>query len=317
MSDAPEVTITDPRDDRGPSDLLDGGGEHLGLSRRMQAGLLAVVLIAGASVLAGRAIAQDRAQTREREAAFAEADALHTTAALGNVFSTEIGSGRVTVEVNLGSDGSGERDQLTGLVLDGPFLSALPEQPYPFIAGQQTQTANATVDCSALAAGRIPDRADVTLTLVPRSTVPHLLRLPIAAAQIREVALAACDLPDPDRPPVAEVSGTAGRLQLYVETAPRKKGVRLESVSLAGFALGLRGQSLPMALEINVGYFFDLAARVVDCRVAQGSDLQVRATFAEAGERRTVDAQPSVTQPQPGSVPAQEVLGELLAAACS
>lgn len=61
---------------------------------------------------------------------------------------------------------------------------------------------------------------------------------------------------------------------------------------------------------------FDLTARVADGRVAQRSELQMRVLFSDSGRNLTLDARTNVSQPQPGSVPAQRTLRELMAAAC-
>ena len=315
------MTIVDPRSGAcADADVLGSPDDRLsGLPRRRRNALAAAAVVTAAAVWAGVALAEQRAHDRERAAAFALADRVHLQGALDALFSLEPGSGRLGAQVTIDAvDGEAGQDVVSSVRLEGPgiFSSGTP------LTGRFTPPEQvlpeARVNCSRVGAGQIPDRATVVVTVVPASQVPHEQRLPADPAQVREAALAACDVPDPAAVPLVQASAQRGGLLLFVEAVRRSDAdLRLEQVRIPGFEVtAAHGLRLPHRIGRDSGGFYGLPVRVTDCSAALAGDGQVTVVLSEDGRRVERTADPATAQPQVGAVPVEQLLAGLVAAAC-
>lgn len=304
------------------ADVLAGGDDReprLSSRARVLAGAGAVLLAAGA--LGGSAFVERRAEQRERGEAFALADQVHLSGRLEAVFSLEPGAGRLGADVTVAARGAGGgRDRLAGVRLEGEGLQALDTSPVPARPPLPYQALpESRVRCGDVANGRIPVRASVVLTVVPASRVPHEQRLDADPAQVREAALAACDLPDPDRVPLVEAQGARdGSLLIYVETVPRSDTeLQLVGLRIPGFTLASSvGLPLPHRILANTGGLYGFTPRVTDCAAARSANLTPLVLLREDGRPAARRAASTVSQPQPGGVSARQLLEQVRAAAC-
>ena len=317
MPDAPEVQVSSisGAGSGPPGEVLTGGGDREPrLSRRTRTLLAAVLVLAAGGTVGMRALAQDRAEQRERDAAFALADRVHLFGRLTGISDLQIGSRRLGAIVEITSaDGQRDGNRVTEVRLDGPglvpapvarpLLTRLPVEVFP----------EASVDCGRVAAGEVPSEGAVVLTVVPRSELPHEQRLAAEPAQVREAALAACDLPDPSASPVVEMEARDGELLVFVDSVPRSKAdLQLLGVDIAGFQVGGRPEALPP----GTGGFFALPVRVTDCSRARSGELAVRVRLREGERLVEREAAPATQQLQPGAVPTEELLRRMVDAAC-
>lgn len=319
MRDAPPVTLHDPGEPAGRDVLVGAPEREPRLSRRTRVlgGAGATLLAAG--VVGGTSYAQHRAEQRERAAAFALADQVHVEGVVAAVFGFEPGSGRLGADVTLRSlaghpgphtvptvriEGAG----LVPLTTGGPGRFMPPTQAVP----------ESRVDCGAVAAGRIPASAQVVVTAVPASQVPHEQHLPVDVPSLREAVLAACDLPDPSAEPYVEASAQGDALVVLLETVRRSDAVlRLEEIRVPGFALSTGGRfSLPRVIEPDSGGVYGFGVRVTDCAAARAGDRAVTVVLGQGGRREERVAPHAVRQPQPGAVPVEQLLQRLVEAAC-
>lgn len=319
MPDAPIVTVSDPSGDDGRGDLLQSGDEHAPWRpSRRTAGLTALALLLAAGGVVGvRAEQRDREQQRLREAAFALADRVRLRSSLAGVVTPAVGSRRLAFLVDLlqvGVGDSGPRDRVTGLRVEGAGLTPDPTPFVEVVAGPVE--AAATVDCRAAAAGQLPERATVVLTVVPASEVEHVQRLQVGAALLRQAVLEACDLPDPGLRTTVATFVQGRTLTLLVDTVPRsRRPATVQSVAVAGFDVRTVGAALPYSVSPGSGAFLGLQARVVDCAAARAGDLglQVRLTDDEGSAVRTAA---DAAAEQPGRRPTRDLLQDLLARDC-
>lgn len=322
MRDAPPVTVSDPGGGgRSRQDVLVGGAQsepRLSRRSRVLAGATLVLLAAGA--VAGTAYAQHRAEQRAHAAAFAAADEVHVESELVGVFGFEPGSGRLGAEVALTSRaGRPGPHTVPSVRLEGPGLLPLA----PGGPGRFTSTAQglpeSRVDCATVAAGGFPGSAEVVVTVVPASQVPHEQRLPVPPDALREAVLSACDLPDPDAEPYAETAAVGPAVLVFVEAVPRSDALlRLEDVRVPGFSLrpGDRGFALPYLIQPDSGGTYGFDVRVVDCQTARAGDLAVTVVLSQDNRREERVVPHAVRQPQPGAVPVEQLLQRLLDESC-
>lgn len=281
--------------------------------------MVLLLLIMG-GFLAGRSLVENRAEKRTRDAAFALADKVHLRAALMQVHGVHDGLDRVlSAEVRVSSSGGGAggnrvtdlRFEGEGLTPRAPDLSGLSELP-----GYGRPASD--VDCDRVSAGRFPEAVAVVLDVVPRSGVTHSQRMPVQPATVREALLQACDLPEPDAQARVEVQGSAdGTLLLFVAPPQRSKHVLvLESLSVPGFDVRpVDDFILPRRLPPGTGGLYGFSLRVSDCAAARAPyEVAVRLRVAGASETRI--ASTAVSQPQPGGVPATQLLQRLARKAC-
>lgn len=324
MRDVPPVTLGDPGDrGRAEWDVLVGGDDREPrLSRRTRFLTGAALAVVAAGVAGGTVWAQHRAEQREQAAAFALADRVHVQGVLTGVFGLETGSGRIGGTVELTArDGAQGSQSVPTVRLEGPGLQPLvPGGPGRFTS-PYSALPESRVSCRAAAAGQVPDSAQVVVTVVPASQVPHEQRLPVDRDVLREAVLSACDLPDPDATPHVEVSGQGDTVLVLVETVRRSDAdVRLVDVRAPGLALELPAQApgLPRRVAPDSGAFFGFEVRVVDCAAAQAGPLEVTVVLSEDGRREERPAPNAVQQPQPqpGTVPVARLLERLVDRAC-
>lgn len=321
MPDVPEVTIVDPGAPHGHSDVLDTGEpREPRVPGRWRAAGLAVVLLVGAGVVGGRAALEARAEQRARDAAFAIADEVHLGGELGTVFGFSPEGGSVlSAEVVVDAlDGDRGRNRVTGVRFEGEglrprdvdlsALRSLPATLYP----------EADLDCGPVTAGRYPEQVSVVLDVVPRSGVVHPQRFALAAPALREAALQACNLPDPDAEVTVEVQGGAsGDVLLFLDPVPRSDDtLTIEGLLVPGFeVLPVPGLRLPSVLPPDTGGVYAFPLRVTDCAAARrGAGVSVRLRVGGVLETRLASTE--VSQPQPGAVPAAELLRRLVDEAC-
>lgn len=320
MRDVPPVTLGHPADRRAPWDLLVGGDDReqrLSRRTRVLAGTGLALVVAG--VAAGTAYAQHRTE-QQQAAAFAFADRVHVQGVLTGVFGLETGSGRIGASVELtATDGAQGSQSVPTVRLEGPGLQPLvPGGPGRFTS-PYSALPESRVSCRAAAAGQVPDSAEVVVTVVPASQVPHEQRLPVDAEALREAVLSACDLPDPDAAPYVEVSGRGDTVLVLVETVRRSDmDVQLVDVRTPGLSLELpaQGPGLPRTVAPDSGAFFAFEVRVVDCAAAQIGPLEVTVVLSEDGQREERPAPAAVRQPQPDTVPVARLLERLVDRAC-
>ena len=316
----PVVTVVDPRDPGRPADVMSSGderGPRWSRRTRVLAGILAA-----AGVLVAVVVPRVLEQRKERaaaDAAFAIADEVHL-----RVAATGIGGGERQLSVGylLTDDGTqGYADRLVGARLEGDGLRPVEPGSLPQYFGVPFELGvTAAVDCAAVAAGRYPDAVLVT-TARPASKVEHVERAPLDPVSVRQAALSACGLPDPDARPVVEVEGSArGQLLLSLTTVQNALGALVvEAVEIAGVAVTTDpGPSLPIVLEPfqggAVGGIYGFSLRVDDCAAAaEARVVVVRLRVGDVAQTRTAD--PAV-QPQPGSMTVAALLDRLVEQAC-
>lgn len=317
MGDAPLVSIVDPRDRGQGGDVLQSGDER-GPRWSRRARVLAGTL-AAAGVLAAVAVPRvlaAREEQRAADAAFAVADTVHLRVTAQAV----VGADRQLSAIYLlDDDGTPSyADRLVRARLEGAGLRPVDPGARPVYESVPVELfASAAVDCRAVTAGAYPDAALVT-TALPLSKVEHVERLPLAPDQVREAALQACDLPDPDARPLVEVQGTAkGELFLNLETVARSKDeLALDDVRLPGFTVTpVDGLDLPRVLGVNSGGIYGFRLAVADCAVARSS-RDVRVSIRVGGVRETRVADTRTSQPQPGGEPIGALLDRLVERAC-
>lgn len=302
------------------ADVLVGGGDREPrLSRRARAlaAAGAVLLLTGA--LGASAYAERRGEQRAQAAAFALADQVHLAGRLVAVFGLEPGSGRLGADVMVAARGDAGGNRLAGVRLEGDGLQTLDTSPVPARPPLPYQALpESRVRCGDVADGRIPARATVVLTVVPASGVPHEQRLDADPAQVREAALAACDLPDPDAEPVVGAQGARdGSLLVDVETVPRSDvQLQLVGVRVPGFAVGSSvGLPLPHRIPPGSGGLYGFTARVTDCAAARSADLTPVVLLRADGRPVELSAA-TASQRQPGAVPARQLLERIREVAC-
>ena len=304
-----------------PVDVVVGGGAGgPGVPRRWRVAGLVLVLL-GAVGLVGRAVVANRAEQRAEEAAFAVLDRVHLQGTFGAVYGFFDGgvghvlSAEVSVSVVGGQRGS---DRVTSLRFEGEGLTSRVADLSGLAELPATLRPEADVDCDEVAVGRYPESVSVVLDVVPRSGVTHSQRIPVETKDLRDASLAACDLPDPDARTAVEVQGAAdGTLHLFVQTVQRsRQQVVLEAVTVPGFDVRPAGdQNLLTSLPPGTGGLFSFTVRVTDCVTARGSSTTtVRLRVGDAPETYVASAE--VSQPQPGGVPAAQLLQRLVNLTC-
>ena len=320
MPDVPRVTVRDPRDAGRRGDLLEQGAERerRPLPRRVKALAAVGIVVLGLGGLVVRVAVRDRTEKSVRQAAFAAADEVHLAGRLLSVSALDPGSYRVDVMVEVaGREDRPYPDRVTGLTLQAQGVTPLEFVRPPFPERRLQVGAAVTVDCGAVAAGRLPAGGEVVLTVTAGSGVPHDQRLPVSDDQLREAVLVACDLPDPEAETVVEASGASGGLLVSLQQVPRRPdGLVLESIAVEGFEVVLDGLALPYRLPPRTGLGLFVTVRVRDCAAALAGGLRVRVTLTEGGVRTVREADPPVSQPQPGAVPAAQHLQQLVDAGC-
>ena len=320
MPEAPPVQVVDPDNARRPVDVLDGGEPRAPrVARRWKVVALGVAVLGAAGVVAGRSIPQDRAEQEARDAAFALSDRVHLHGRLGAVYGVFEGADRVlSAEVQVASaDGQRGGDRVTGLRFEGTGLTPRAPDPSGLAELPVTVWPASDLDCEAVAAGRYPGAVSVVLDVVPRSGVTHSQRMPVQAAVLREASLQGCDLPDPDALTRVEAQGAAdGTLLVYLEPVQRsRQPLVLEAVRVPGFDVRpVHGLTLPASLPPGTSGLFGFTVRVTECATAGGSEASVRLQVGDASQTRVAGTE--VSQPQPGGVPAAQLLQGLLDVAC-
>ena len=315
------MTVVAAGDAGRPVDVLVGGESRgSGVPRRWRVAGLVLVLL-GAVGIVGRAVVADRAEQRAKEAAFAVLDRVHLKGTFGTVYGFfDGGVGRVlSAEVSVSVvGGQGGGDRVTGLRFEGEGLSPRVADLSGLAELPATLGLEADVDCDGVAVGRYPVSVSVVLDVVPRSGVTHSQRMPVEAKDLRDASLAACDLPDPDARTGVEVQGAAnGTLLLFVQTVQRsRQPVVLEAVTVPGFEIRPAGdQNLVTSLPPGTGGLFGFTVRVTDCATARSSSTTtVRLRVGDAPETHVADTE--VSQPQPGGLPATQLLQRLVNLTC-
>ena len=302
-----------------PPDLLAHGDERepRQVPRRILAAGTVVVVLVGAGLVGGRAASRDRAEQRAADAEFVVSDAVQLVADLQAFNGSEPGAARIETSIEVTRDREpAAPGRVTDVSIEGAGLRPVPYGTAAFSSFPLTLSATADVDCTDVGQ-QVPTEAAVVVTVTPVSGVPHLQRLPVPAQLLREAVLQACDLPDPAARTVLEASAQNGRLIMFVESVPRSKGdLVIGPVSVPGFRVSPDQFTLPYAVPSGTGLVFGLRVSVVDCGAARAGGLKIRATLTQAGATAVQEAGPSVSQPQPGAIPAQAFLTSLVDARC-
>lgn len=322
MPDAPLITITDPRDPREPSDLLEAGDEKppFRLPRKVIAAVTVVVL-----ATVGTAVGIDRYRTHQAElkvqaASFAKADTVHAHVSIAP--GAEVGPGSEPTDIVIDpvsglelpqpeapidtgffevqltfNDDPDSLDTVRDLRLLGAGLT--PEFDESVLAQRVpggepfTFALRSSFPCSEVAAGRYPTYDKVEAVVVPASGREHVITLPVSSSlSPRTMALLSCQLPDPDAVPRVSMQEQHGRFLLDVSGVENARdSLYVVSITSPGLAFArLSREGAPRGLPPGAGELFDVTVRVTDCAAAKASDLSVQVVLRAGAKTYTVTA---------------------------
>jgi hypothetical protein len=323
------IEVADPRDPGDPVDVLSAGSERppFRVSRKVALIGLAVALLG-----AGTFVGVDRYQLRQAElrrqaAAFAVADTVHVHVTLdaGGVTALEAGNDYETYAPNGSSvsrrpppavgelelpltfsDDAAAFDTISGASLEGSDLGLTfdPSSLDNRGAGASAGTVfPMTLQCNGVVAGHYPRLGSLVLAVVVDSGRRHRLVLPLTSStSAKELALTACNLPDPSAIPTATLEEQHGRLLLGVGGVSRSRSaLHLLAIRSPGFALAQIGGDHTVPPDVNL--LLDVSVRVTNCALARTGNGAVTLTLRDDRRSYTVVATdaPAADFRRPGS----------------
>ena len=317
MKEPPTITIVDPSGPGEPADVLEAGSERppFRLPRKLLLLALTVALVA-----VGTFVGQDRyrlhqSELRRKAAALVLADTMHVHVQLGTGGVTALdgaddyeryapdGSSSATDrpppavgELDLAlsvRDDAGSFDTVSGAFLEGSDLSLTFDSTRldNRVSGTSVVTTfPMAVQCGAVAAGHYPRLGSLVLIVVPESGRRHRVVLPLTSStSTKQLALTACNLPDPAAVPTATIEEQNGRLLLEVAGVPRTpSALQIQAVTSPGFALIPIGGNHPIPPNVNM--LLDVSVRLTSCAAARAGNGVVTLTLRDGNRAYTVVA---------------------------
>lgn len=317
MQEPPLITVVDPRDPGEPTDVLLSGSERtpLRVPRKLALLGLAVTLLGVGTFVGVDRYQQRQAEARRRAAAFAAADAVHVHVRLGAGGVTALDAandyeqyapggstpalrpappefGELELPLTF-SDDAASFDTISGASLQGSDLAFVfdPTSLNNRVPGASEVSAlPVTLRCSTVLAGDYPRLGSLVLTVVPVSGRRHRVVVPLTSStSVKELALTACDLPDPAARPTATIEEQHGRLLLGVTGVPRSpSGLRILAIRSPGLALDQIGGEHTVPPDVQL--FLDVSVRVTDCAAARAGKGAVTLTLKDSRRTYTVVA---------------------------
>ena len=319
------MTVSEPGDQHGPGDLLTAGSERspLRVPRKVVAGGVVGVLVVAGSIAAVRAHQRQQARARASAAAFRVADTVHLALVHGTVL--VLGQGRgpagraallLTVQVH---EQGLFPDRVGGLsvVATGVTSGRTVGPDLQGVAGSREADVQLTVDCSAVATGRLPDTGSLRLSVVTAAGLTHHLDAPLPVGGLRAAALESCDLPDPVALPTATGDVESGQVSLQVDPVRRAlRSLILLRVTGPGLRVTTNLPKLPFRMQPRGGIAFVATVSVIDCVTARRTPLGLTALLQDGPVQRRVPFEPQPAAANAGVSPLPSYLRALVERSC-